>query len=225
MNIVLQDNFESRRFSIPTNEAVGSRGLLTVVSVALIAFILAKDASGQTQSDSDIWRLPNRCGVNCTYLFLRSHGEQPDYDSLCHELLASTEADTSLADIEQACKKRSVWCKPMRLSPSDLQEAEFPIILHLDTGRRGHFILALGADQHGVSFVDGTSGKLEKMSSKELSRQWTGYALTSAPYSIFTPLNLALLLASFTIAMLVLRAVQAFRERKKSCDSSIASAA
>lgn len=188
---------------------------LLVIAGSAIALSIANCCNGQEMDETGLWRLPQRCGVNCAYLFIRSHGADVEYAELCNELLSGPYDDTSLAEIESACKSRGVWCEPSKIGPTELVDGEFPIILHLETGSRGHFILVLDAGEDHITFIDGTSGKAEMMSSRELSRQWSGYVLAPARYSYFNRQNFTLFMIALTVSIVVWISLSTILERSR----------
>lgn len=135
------------------------------------------------ESENHLWRTPNRCGINATYVLLRLK----DVDVSYTEILKGLKTDgngTRLGDMRDYCVSHDVRLAIAKKTPDEITAIEMPIIAHLEpqTGN-GHYVVVLSIKDRIVELVDGTSGAVQVMPYAEFLSQWTGYVMVTTSTS------------------------------------------
>lgn len=136
------------------------------------------------ETDEDIWRTHERCGINATYVFLLLHGSDITYADVLRGISVHP-GGVRLDEIQRFCSAHQVASKTVALTPETISQANFPIIAHLEPQvSRGHYVVLLSFNRQLVEFVDGTSGAIQVLPTAEFFNQWTGYAVVSTRHAV-----------------------------------------
>ena len=160
------------------------------IAAAIIVTLTCGNVSSHTphpaegsagDGDTTVWRVDNRCGLNCLYVLMRFSGYKVNYNDMQVELLSSG-LPASLLNIQDAAARRGLALEIGRTTPMGLQSIPRPFIAHLeDTGIQGdwqgHFVVITNADAKGVTYLDGTTAETIKSSWPDFQRQWSSYII------------------------------------------------
>lgn len=154
-------------------------------------------------SQDPVWRSPNQCGVNCTYVLLKLLESDVSYNDVVTHVPVSSQG-TSIVEIQTYLQDCGVSSDVVKASPSDLKALAVPMIAFLESNSSiGHFVLILSANGQFVEYVDGTTGSISNATQAEFAKQWSGHLLIPAPqrsqwFAVIFSLSMASI-ASFAI--------------------------
>lgn len=187
-------------------------GTIALPSICRSSQLLASDPA------REVWRSERNCGLNCTYLMLKSHGITTSYDRL-KELIPISDFGSSLTDVSDTLTRCGLKNDALRCSPSELAGLEMPVIAHVEFTNSqgvdglpiGHFVLitAINRSTQEVAYIDGTTAIFFERPIHEFFRSWTGIAIAKrqpkwGPYG--TAFMAGVLLSLLFSIMLKLRA-------------------
>jgi ABC-type bacteriocin/lantibiotic exporter with double-glycine peptidase domain len=129
-------------------------------------------------SDREIWRVGNRCGINSVYVLLRLLGRPVSYDVTAAAFPVRS-VGQSIGEMQDFMQSQGVPSEVVMVTPERLRQCPLPAIalLEVDKAEGGHFVVILSVQHDGVWIVDGTSAALNFMPSEEFFREWRGYLL------------------------------------------------
>lgn len=145
-----------------------------------LAAILAGDARGagdppDPSSAELAWRQSKRCGANCAYVLLRSHGIGVAYDQLVDEIAIGDEG-TTLAELSRVCRAHGINLLPMRATLESVRDWSLPAILHLERQNfERHYVLLLRVEGEEYTILDCTTGQMSNWGEGEFRDKWSGY--------------------------------------------------
>ena len=167
--------------------------------------------AGEPSVARQMWRVPHNCGVNCLYLFARSHGSGISYAELCDRIDVGA-AGTSLQQLADACGDIGIEAAVIRTTPARLATCSLPAIVHTDNERGGgHFELLVGVDGRKLRLIDGTTAVFHIESEDAFRRKWSGYVLIADPRTFRTGTYLAVL--GLSLGLLVMGSAVATKLR------------
>lgn len=135
----------------------------------------------------DAWRRPERDAANSLYFLLKFHGKSVDYEEVCTAL---GEGRGSLGAIQDLAGDFGLELGAFKLSPSDLEKLNEPVIAYSDPGvGEGSFAIILNtvgsAKSSGtIAKVNCASAMIRTESTDEFLRDWTGHVLMTRPKSL-----------------------------------------
>lgn len=131
-----------------------------------------------------IWRTTRNCGVNCVYVLLRTNNKTADYSALMSNLMARSGGEmNSLKDLRDAAGERGLRCRIGKTTLDGLDALPKPLVAHLEgaTPNTGHFVLVLRSGPDFVDILDGTTGSVTTITTRDFTQSWTGYVMHVAP--------------------------------------------
>ena len=136
--------------------------------------------TGVFEAKDGSWRVPQNCGPNALYAFLKLHGTPATLERIC-ELAPPGENGVSLSSLCDASCILGLPAQIVQLGPADLRGLAMPVIAHLDGFRNGHFAVVLSADLVSVVTADLINCKVERVPLERFKRNWSGYILERKP--------------------------------------------
>jgi predicted double-glycine peptidase len=127
-----------------------------------------------------IWRVTRNCGVNCLYVLLRVNGRSVVYKDLMNDLHArSSGFQNSMTDLLHTARDWGLQCQLGKTTIDSLESLPKPVIAHVEKGspETGHFVLVMKIGPEGIEVMDGTTGSLITLTTREFAQGWTGYIL------------------------------------------------
>ena len=128
------------------------------------------------------------CGLACLAMVLHYHGYESDLATLRQKFSVSLKG-TTLKHLMQIAGQLKLGTRPMRLELEDLEKLPTPCILHWNFN---HFVVLKAVTRTGVVVHDPGYG-VRKLSFSEVSKQFTGVALSRQAERSSVPLLLACL--------------------------------
>jgi hypothetical protein len=141
------------------------------------------------------------CGVNSLYLYLCMHGSRIDYERLTR-MLGDTDRGQTLVALKYAAHRCGQESSVYHCKISDhLRQLPLPFIVHMPNGPltgTGHYIVVIKyVDDSSVEMADGTTGKIQAVSTDWLMQKSSGYCLArsnaASHHSMFVAVNMAIL--------------------------------
>lgn len=121
------------------------------------------------------WRQSKRCGVNCLYVLLRSHGIEVAYDRLVDEV-AIGDKGTTLAELSRVARAHGINLLPMRATRESIRDWALPAVLHLERQNfERHYVLLLRVESEEYTILDCTTGQMSIWGEGEFRDKWSGY--------------------------------------------------
>jgi Peptidase C39 family len=157
-------------------------GLLFVLAVGGSLPILPSGTVAAPSEDLERWRVPERDGVNCLYLFLHMSGQPVEYPSIQRAL--RKEGAYSLLDLRDAARRLGVNASVRKWNPETLWHSRVPVVAYVERlqgGRAGSFVLFLGGEEDTCSYIDSATAVIMQVPADNFRRGWTGYVLVPGP--------------------------------------------
>lgn len=129
------------------------------------------------------------CGPRCVQYVLQHYGIESDLIDLVKETQSDFEAGASLANLNDALRRRGVFTAALKLSPNSVLQWPHPVLMHLssETEGMGHFVVWLPTQDGSESQVwNGLSGTQTGPESV-LAKKRSGYVLLTATAEIPQP--------------------------------------
>ncbi len=125
------------------------------------------------------------CGLACVAMVAAYHGHKVNLPGLRQRFPTSSKGAT-LADLMSVASELELAPRALRLDLEEMDKLQTPAILHWDLN---HFVvLETAGARGGATILDPATGR-RTLSSRELSRHFTGVALELAPTPDFKPLE------------------------------------
>ena len=155
--------------------------LPTGVYWTLVSLLI--NSTAYSRDDMD-WRRQKFCGINSTYMFLRLHGEEYEYETLMDEL-KPTNGSLSLLNLKESISQRGISCSIYSATPQDLKLIPVPYIAHIefesdriiDYDKRGHFVLVFEVKNDSIRYLDGTTAAIHTVDIPVFERMWSSHVL------------------------------------------------
>lgn len=118
------------------------------------------------------------CGISCVYVAARSFQVPVEFTSLLNRRYLSAKHGSSLADLDRAATDLGLYAEIYEnLTIDSIASAESPVILLVKKDAQSrefdHYVVALGADRHGVRLMDPPHAPTV-VSYAELLQVWAG---------------------------------------------------
>lgn len=157
--------------------------LLRSAGILWVLFSLFVISSAYSNDSLD-WRRQNFCGINSTYMFLRLHGEECEYENLANEM-KPTKGALSLFDLKKSLTERGMHCSIYSTNPQVLPTLPVPFIAHIefesdqiiDYKERGHFVLVIEVQDDAIRYLDGTTASIHEIDLPVFERMWSSHVL------------------------------------------------
>ncbi len=189
-------------------------------AAAIVAEPSLAEPSLAEPSLAEHWRVDQRCGVNCSYVWLRHLGKAKGYEEVLNAFHVG-ENGSSLEDIREGFQSFGVAVRVIRCTPEWLINAPKPVIAHVEWEsttssfeQRGHYVLVLGATGNEVNYLDGSSGVLTTIATQSFTRAWSGYCVAEVPQSGMMYALLGSLVVGTYLVFVQVRGIVA-KQRKK----------
>ncbi len=127
------------------------------------------------------------CGPRCVQFVLDYYGHEEGVIEIVREIQwPHLSRGCSLADIEDALRKRGIHTQAIRLESRATLDWPHPVILHLSAGRNemGHFVVWLPCSTGGAADIWDGGLRIRQVAQRSLSEQRTGFALLTSPKPI-----------------------------------------
>ena len=168
-------------------KAMGAAAVLAVLGLpdATGTGVRAETASGPaalrnqtTPNDGAVWRIPTKCGKNCTYIMAKIIGSSASYEDV-ERRLPDSEKGNSLVEMRDCFRSIGLGANIARGTPDALLHAELPLIAHWEeeSGNTGHYVVVIAVTPEGVQYVDGTTAAIAAKTFPEFLKKWSGYVL------------------------------------------------
>jgi hypothetical protein len=129
------------------------------------------------------WQDEKAAGPNCLYALLRLQGRDVSHAELVEA--AACERRVTLVSLQREARRRGAYTRVAALDPASVEQFPLPAIAHLVSGSDDNFVLVCAVAGDRVTFLDGTTGQVKRVTRSQFASQWTGYALV--PYDPWWP--------------------------------------
>lgn len=157
------------------------------------SFAKAMDEKPTVETVQDTQTQRQICGVYALYSYLRSIGQEPDYQEIMRALSPGPRGN-NLAELRDAAHQFGVELEICKTSPENRRAMQQgPFIAHMrkmrvtpdrfsEVAYDGHFVAVLPQEWwrklDEIDAIDGTSGRIQAYSYAGFPKLWTGYYLT-----------------------------------------------
>lgn len=159
-----------------------------VLLVSALALSCFPQETSRPESSNN-WREQVSCGVNCVYFFTLFFDLDKTYDEVVLQV-PITDSGSQLSDMANALRHFGLHVNVSKLSPSELENATLPVIVHTyvtDSSadvlvESGHFLVLIEKNEDKyVAFDPSKSNSgLITISKGEFIRAWSGFVLSEA---------------------------------------------
>jgi ABC-type bacteriocin/lantibiotic exporter with double-glycine peptidase domain len=141
----------------------------------------------QVSLENGVWRVPQRDGLNCLYVFLRLHGSEVSYEQL-EAMLTSRKpkgGTVTLLDLKETARSCGLAVEIQSCPPGAELHARLPAITTLESVRERGEAFALLFErpdqERNMYLMYGGSAWLGRLPIDEFLRSWSGLILTTSP--------------------------------------------
>lgn len=161
-----------------------------------------------------------QCGPNCLHLLLQASGVSCTLREVRSKFDVVPGKGVSLDQLQKVAQEYGLNARVVECNPEQLVTAAPAIALLAVTSEPGHFVVVAGKDGKRVHLIDGTTGILSSSTMGNLSRRYSGYALT-VPNQYATRQSMIPALAIVAIVcLIVLAAFAVFANRSGELSAS-----
>lgn len=187
------------------------RFCLTLVLACLSFLEVVGGTFVEANSQVDLWRTSERCGVNSAYAFLKMQNKDVAYGTLVSKIPIGPKGST-IGDVASCINDYGVLVDVVKCTPSALNAIHMPVIAHTfpeyaseySLSQRGHFIVLLKVDEQFVVFLDGTTAVIREVSYDRFISEWSGHLIIRKQRDLLSPI-LFLILGLLVFVFLILK--------------------
>jgi len=163
------------------------------------------------------------CGSNSLYMLLGVYGVPLDHEQL-HATVPVNRDGTSLTELRDAAAALGLETTVRRCSIEELQRHyQSPFIAHLAMVTP-HYAVVIDISDESLTFLDGTTGKLETLRRAWIEERWSGYVLLPQTSATIHPILFGASMFNWlVVAFLVTRQIRDSRKRPQISIAPVAS--